>query len=326
MMLLPDFEGAARRFREHGWQAERLGEAIWRYRPRHARPGPRLQLLLTAGVHGDETAPIEMLARRLPGWAEAAATLEIDLFVAIGNLDAVAAGKRYLRHDMNRMFGAAGVPRQWGAESRRAELLQQALAATLRDAGGAACVHLDLHTTIRPSLKPTFAIVPGDDAQSPLVRWLGRAGLHAAVLNPGPNVTLSAFSARLGAAACTVELGKVGSFGANDLGLLADFDAALDALVRAPAQTWGTNAEACALEVYRVTHELVRSSEQFELMVPGSAPNFAQLEPGQLVARDRLDLVYARHPGECVLFPNPSVALGLRAGLLVAPAARALPG
>ena len=58
---------------------------------------------------------------------------------------------------------------------------------------------------------------------------------------------------------------------------------------------------------------------QHDIVWEDPPQNFARLAPGQLVARDRLDLVHARRDGECLLFPNPAVAIGLRAGLLVAP-------
>lgn len=323
-MQQPDFEAAARRFLARGFTAQRLAASIWRYRST-TRP-PALRLLLTAGVHGDETAPIELLARRLPGWAESAPHA-LDLTVALGNLDAMAAGRRHLRHDMNRMFAPhqpLQAPLAWGAEGERAVELALALRTVLQPpAEGVPTVHLDLHTTIRPSLQPTFAIVPADDPREPLLHWLAQAGLHAAVLSPGPHLTLSAFTRRLGAAACTVELGRVARFGANDDALLQRFESALDALVRGGAAAWPANAldAAPAITLYRVTRELVRHSESFELLVPDDAPNFQPLAPGQLVARDRLDLVHARRDGECVLFPNRHVALGLRAGLLVAPVA-----
>jgi succinylglutamate desuccinylase len=315
-MRLPEFEAAARRWIAHGGHAQCLADAVWQYQPPRAAS---LRLLLSAGVHGDETAPIEMLARRLPQWADAAAALEVELVLAIGNPDAVAAGRRFVGYDMNRMFASDGAVPAWGREGERARQLKQVLAAAMPTSTGTPLVHLDLHTTIRPSLKPTFAIVPGSDAHSPLLRWLGCAGLHAAVLNPGPGTTLSAWSAARGAASCTVELGRVGAFGSNDADLLAPFEAALDRLVRRPLECWHTPADAGGIEVYRVTRELIRSSEHFELMIPDTAPNFTPLAPGQLLARDRLHLVHARQGGECVLFPNRKVALGLRAGLLVAP-------
>ena len=312
----PDFPAAAAVFAGHGWQADQLAASIWRYRPSHRRPHTRL--LLSAGVHGDETAPVEMLARCLPRWAAWAPSLNVELVLALGNMEALAAGRRFVRHDMNRLFGSGPRPAAWGSEGERAALLQHCTGLLLQDESGTArSLHLDLHTTIRPSLKPAFAIVPGDADAAPLLHWLGRAGLDAAVLNPGPNVTFSAFTAQRGALACTVELGQVGT---GDAGQLARFEAALDALLREPEAAWQPAGEP-GLPVYRVTRELIRRSEHFELMVPGTAPNFAALAPGQLVARDRLDLVHARQAGECVLFPNPGVALGLRACLLVAPVA-----
>ena len=319
-MQCPDFNLAAQAFRSHGWQAERLADALWRFH----RPGvpPRMRLLLSAGVHGDETAPIEMLSRRLAQWAHDAGSLTLDLLVAIGNLDAVRAGKRFLRHDMNRMFGVGGGKAGWGAEGARAELLQRCVAAWMPEPRGVPVVHLDLHTTIRPSLKPTFAIVPGDDAGAPLLRWLASAGLDAAVLNPGPNVTFSAFTARLGASACTVELGSVRAFGDNDHGLLERFDAALDALVRGRT-AWEEMPpdHAASMQVFWVTREILRTSDRFELLVPASAPNFTVLEPGQELARDEASVLHAAG-GEALLFPNPSVAVGLRAGLLAVPVDR----
>jgi succinylglutamate desuccinylase len=320
-MLSPDFEAAARRFEARGLEARRLAASIWRYRS--AGQQPALRLLLTAGVHGDETAPIEMLARCLPGWAECAPAA-LDLTLALGNVDAIAAGRRHLNHDMNRMFGPgseSAPPAAWGSEGERAAVLAQSLHRVLQDADGVPTVHLDLHTTIRPSLKPTFAIVPADDEREPLLHWLAHAGLHAVVLSPGPHPTLSAFTRRLGAAACTVELGRVGRFGSNDDTLLQRFEGALDALVRSGRGLPRAPDAPPATALYRVTRELTRRTEAFELLVPDDAPNFQPLAAGQLVARDRLDLVHARQDGECVLFPNRHVALGLRAGLLVAPVA-----
>jgi len=316
-MRLPDFEAASRLFRSHRWDAHCYAEGIWRFRSTDNTPA--LRLVVTAGVHGDETAPIEMLARRLPQWAADAPTLNIDLFVALGNLDAIAAGRRYLVHDMNRMFGEGGAETAWEAEGRRAQLLMNSIACAL-DAPGPPAVHLDLHTTIRPSLLPTFAIVPEQADHGPLLRWLDSAGLHAAVLSPGRHTTLSWRTSRMGAASCTVELGRVGQFGSNNHDTLAVFDASLDRLVREAALVRDEQAGLDpAIPVFRVTRELIRSSERFVLLVPASAPNFTRLSPGQAVARDQGEIVRASDAGEYVLFPNPTVAVGQRAGLLVAP-------
>lgn len=317
-MLLPDFLGVAQCFEAKGWNAVSYGEAIWHFH--RAGRTPLMQLILTVGVHGNETAPIEMLGRRLMGWAQLAEGLQLDLWVAVGNLDAVRAGQRFVRYDMNRMFGSDSAVRDWGAESVRARLLAVSLGDAIRSVTACPTVHLDLHTTIRPSLKPTFAIVPSAEADSPLLRWLGMAGLDAAVLSPEPNSTLSSFSAQLGAISCTVELGKAGAFGANDMGLLTGFDQALDHLVRNTEQAWPFSGNAGRLlPSYRVTRELIRTNEQFELRVSADAPNFQPLSVGQLVAIDQGQEIRATCPNEALIFPNPSVALGLRAGLMIAP-------
>ena len=99
--------------------------------------------------------------------------------------------------------------------------------------------HLDLHTAIRPSVYPTFAVVPdlvADQPKAALVGWLGQAAIGAIIMNPQSAGTYSYYSAEHhGAAASTVELGRVGTLGQNDLSLFADVATALDDLLRGAA-------------------------------------------------------------------------------------------
>jgi succinylglutamate desuccinylase len=315
--LLPDFEQAAARFRVRGWRATCHGPALWQFQRGHGKVPP-LQLLITAGVHGNETAPISILHRRLMDWADAASDVSADLLVAIGNLDAVVCAKRFIHYDMNRMFGRPLDTTRWGLEGERAALLARTIEATCRS--NIPCVHLDLHSTLRPSLQPSFAIVPSRRPSDALLYWLSRAGLHAVVLNPGPASTLSTFSATQGAISCTIELGQVGDTSEHQQQILAQFDRALDALVRNPAKAWLPRPVATLdIPTFEVTQTLLRSSEAFKLLLPHDTPNFYPLTLGQVVARDAHHSVVISTPNTCVLFPNPGVALGLRAGLLLAP-------
>ncbi|HJV85902.1 MAG TPA: succinylglutamate desuccinylase [Noviherbaspirillum sp.] len=276
----------------------------------------RPRLLLSVGVHGDETAPIEMLAHILHHVAAEPQALAVDLMVAVGNLAAIAQGKRFIDVDLNRLFRADRGELGKAAEATRADELMRAAASFLAGADGATW-HLDLHAAIRPSLYPTFAVVPaivGEPQREMLMQWLGAAGIGAAIVNPASASTFSAFTAEgYGAGSATVELGQIGTLGQNDL---RPFDAArgaIDAFLRrgklpvAPARP----------RVFRVAQELIKRSDAFRMAFDGATKNFTPMQPGTVIAMDG-DTVYRVGPVmEYVVFPNPDVRVGLRAGLMV---------
>lgn len=276
----------------------------------------RPRLLLSVGIHGDETAPIEMLAHLLDALSKEPHALGVDLMVVVGNIAAVAEGKRFIDADLNRMFRSDRGELESAAEAARADAIMRATAAFF--AGPDADKwHLDLHTAIRPSHYPTFAVVPAliaDTRREALLGMLGRAGIEAAILNTKPAGTYSAYTAEMfGAASSTVELGQVGSLGDNDLGVVGATSAMLDGFIR----TGRLAAAEARPKVFRVTQELVKRSEDFRMAFGPDMQNFAPMPPGSIIAEDG-DIVYrVGSETEYVVFPNPHVRTGLRAGLMV---------
>lgn len=277
----------------------------------------RTRLLLSAGIHGDETAPIEMLAGLLDKLSQAPRTLAVDLMVVVGNPAAIEQGKRFIDADLNRMFRSERGDLQSAGEASRAETIMQA-STTFFGAANAHKWHLDLHTAIRPSHYPTFAVVPDAVAASrrkQLLGWLGKAGIGAAIIGPASAGTFSAYTAtQFGAASATLELGQVGMLGRNDLSRFAGTHAALHTFLHT-----GQPPESPVLPtVFTVAQELVKHSEAFRMSIDRDTTNFTALQPGTVIAEDG-DTVYRVGPvTEYVVFPNPDVRVGLRAGLMVA--------
>jgi succinylglutamate desuccinylase len=309
-----DFGAAARSFTEAGFEVALPADGVMTIRASSGAARPAV--LVSVGVHGDETGPIEVLAHVLDRLAGQPAQLAVDLMVCVGNIDAIRAGKRFIDADLNRMFRPERGSLATAAEAARADAMIAVTDAFFAKAGPQRW-HLDLHTAIRPSVYPTFAIVPdliADEGKAALVTWLARAAIGAIIMNPKSAGTYSYYSAEFhGAAASTVELGRVGTLGQNDLSLFADVESALDDLLRG-VPTGAARAEA---HVFKVAQEVIKLSDAFTMAFDRSTQNFTALAKGQTIATDGDTVYKVKHPEELVVFPNPDVRVGLRAGLMV---------
>jgi succinylglutamate desuccinylase len=323
-----DFSALAQRFLDAGFAVALPAPGMLQIRRPDAPgavPGQRASVLLSVGVHGDETGPIEVLAQLLDALSNQPGQLAVDLMVCVGNLGAIKAGRRYIDADLNRMFRVERGALADAAEAARAD---QMIAATCDffSAAGIERWHLDLHTAIRPSKYTTFAIVPellASKAKAALTGWLGQAGVKAIIMNPTSAGTYSHFSAQhCACASTTVELGRVGVLGHNDLTLFASVALALDALLRGAAPA--AAASRAAPQVFSVAQQIIKGSGAFAMAFDGATPNFTALAPGAVIATDG-DMVYrVGSEEELVVFPNPDVRIGLRAALMVVRQARVM--
>ncbi len=312
-----DFGTVAQRFAQAGFAVGLPAPGIMTVKAKPDGAGPaRASVLVSVGVHGDETGPIEVVAYAVEALSREPAQLAVDLMLCVGNIDAIAAGKRFIDADLNRMFRAERGSLAGTAEAARADTLIAATAAFFEGAGPVRW-HLDLHTAIRPSVYPMFAIVPelvADEGREALIGWLGKAGIEAIIMNPKSAGTYSYHSAEHhGAAGSTVELGRVGKLGQNDLSQFAQVSTALDDLLRARP---GDPVRAPA-RVFKVAQEVVKLSDGFAMSVGRETQNFTAMRKGELIATDGDTVYTVKHDEELVVFPNPDVRVGLRAGLMV---------
>ncbi|RQS72975.1 succinylglutamate desuccinylase [Burkholderia sp. Bp8963] len=287
-----------------------------------------LSVLVSAGVHGDETAPIELLSMLVRDIAAGALPLACRLFVVLGNSPAMRAGDRYLDDDLNRLFSGRHAQVPGSREAPRAAQLEAAAASFFAAAPAEAGArwHIDMHTAIRASVFEQFALLPhtGAPPSRTMIEWLGDARIAAVLLHSAKGFTYSHFTAEhCGALACTLELGKVRPFGQNDLTRFAAADRAVRALVsgvRGGHPRGGhsqRDADASLPRVFTVIDQITKQSDALELFVAADVANFTPFPRGTVLAQDGAYRYTVQHDEERIVFPNPSVKPGLRAGLLV---------
>ena len=313
----PATDAAARGGCAKGVRWQWLDEGVLRFEPAQVGRDTR-SVLLSAGVHGDETAPIEMLSRMVAEIAQGRVALASRLLVVLGNVGAMRAGTRYLDDDLNRLFGGRHERMPASREAQRAAALERVARAFFADAPEhpSSRWHWDLHTAIRASVFEQFALLPHTDGRpsGALLTRLADARLAAVLTHTEKGATCSQFTAdACGALACTLELGKVRPFGQNDLSRFAAADAAIRRLVGG-AQP---DRDAPMPRRFDVVAQITKQTDAFELLLAPDVPNFTPFARGTLLARDGEFRYVVRHDEERIVFPNASVKPGLRAGLLV---------
>jgi succinylglutamate desuccinylase len=301
----------------NGVRATWLGDGILQLEP-SAVDGKTRSVLVSAGVHGDETAPIELLSLVVRDIASGALPLACRVLIVLGNIDAMRASCRYVDDDLNRLFSGKHAQLPQSREAPRAAALEKAACDFFAHAANDANArwHIDMHTAIRASVFEQFALLPhtGAPLSRAMFEWLRDARIAAVLLHTAKGNTYSHFTAQTcGAQACTLELGKVRPFGQNDLTRFAGADLA----VRQMVSGGEGDKDAPMPRVFTVIDQITKQSDQLELNVAADVPNFTAFAKGTLLARDGEYRYTVRHDEERIVFPNPSVKPGLRAGLLV---------
>jgi succinylglutamate desuccinylase len=279
-----------------------------------------LDLLLSAGIHGNETAPIELLDALIRAIARDELQPRARLLFLFGNPEAIRRGERYIEQDVNRLFNGRH-EQSSGFEAMRACELER-LAAIFFKPEGRTRLHYDLHTAIRGSRIEQFALYPWKEGRKHSRVELARlraAGMQAVLLQSKPAITFSAYTyEQLGAEAFTLELGRARPFGQNEQVDLSRLEACLRGLIEGteePVAPQGLDG----LALFNVSREIIKASDDFRLHLPADVENFSELPKGFLLAEDGSTRWVVDEQDARIIFPNPKVRNGLRAGIVIVP-------
>ncbi|AOY90002.1 succinylglutamate desuccinylase [Marinobacter salinus] len=290
--------------------------------PSPGRPNPNNEaLIVSAGVHGNETAPIEVLNGLVNELLNGDWELACPLLLIMGNPPAMVAGERFLEANMNRLFhGAHNKPEYRelpeAARARQIEALCREFSAT----HSGKLSHYDLHTAIRPSRREKFALYPfvaGRQVEASQCDFLLEAQVDTLLLQHKAGTTFSSFtSSVLGAESFTVELGKVQPFGQNDLTRFTGIRDALRRRFRGAAAPM-PKAPFADMTVFEVVHEILNTGKSFQFHVPDDVANFTEYAPGTVIWEDGATCYRVGDIPEAIVFPNRDVPVGQRVGLMI---------
>ncbi|MGL5006641.1 MAG: succinylglutamate desuccinylase [Plesiomonas sp.] len=278
-------------------------------------------IILSCGIHGNETAPIELLSDLVQTLLLEKWQVNQRVMFIFGNPAAINANVREVRDNLNRLFSGAHL----GGRSRerdRAAKLEAYVDRFFREGGATrARYHYDLHTALRSSLYEKFAIYPylHDSAHNlEQLAFLSACGISAVVLMNAPSTTFSYFSSKeFSAHAFTLELGKAAPFGQNAPHALTLLRTQLINFCGQIDYVWPQSV--AEVNVFAVYREIRRNSDDFRFLFLDDLPNFAFFQNGDRFAVDG-DINYCiEQPQETIIFPNLNVAIGQRVCLTAIP-------
>lgn len=269
-------------------------------------------VIVSVGVHGDETVPIRLLDAWLNDAVANGHALARPMLLVLANPVACRAGVRQVEHNLNRLFSKQAAKNTAMEPARAGQLMQVVERFAEIHPNG---LHFDLHSTIRPSAKDRFALVPpacADRNQQPLQHWFGRFAVDAWVQNTSPAATFANYTATLGYLSATVEVGQV----TGPQQPLDRFLPLVPALADLAAAVPGTTDR--QPQRFQVVDEIIRPEGKFAVMLEDFV-NFRALSAGTLVARSAGHQWCIERTGDALLFLNPDVAVGQRVALVIRP-------
>ena len=127
----------------------------------HIEPKEKVtsKVLLSCGIHGNETAPIEIVDDILNDLITGKQKNSCELMLIFGSIPGMKKASRYLDFNLNRLFSGVWKTHADAQEAKRAEVIEKHVVNFFKEKLDYN-LHLDLHTALFPSHHLRFAIVP----------------------------------------------------------------------------------------------------------------------------------------------------------------------
>lgn len=314
---------AVEKFRLKNANATLLDTGVLLIEPDEMDSEPK-DIIISSGIHGNETAPIEIVNNLLTNIIQGNAQVKHRTLFIIGNPVAMNIGQRFQIENLNRLFSGKYKSIAPCYERQRAEHLEQYVIDffTSEYSQKSTKYHFDLHTAIRNSKYEKFAIYPfqGDKPwDKNQLAFLQYCGVDTILFGHAPSGTFSYLSSAIFQAhAFTIELGKVKPFGENDMDNFKAMQENLAKLIQAQdiAIPEFNNKN---VNLFTVLGEITKETDDFKLFIADDVSNFTDFPINTVLSQDGETQYITTHLGESIVFPNAKVTNGQRAGLLVVP-------
>ncbi len=300
----------------NGTQVELLDTGVLVLTPRVAQD---YDLVFSAAIHGNETAPIELLDQLVADVLSEKISVNNRTLILLGNPVAMNQGRRFMDENMNRLFSGAHSGKEH-PEAKRAALLEKTVQTFFESRDDKQRIHYDLHTAIRGSVHRRFAVypfTPDNQWDWQALKYLYKMNIKTVLLGHKPSTTFSYFShAQFDAQAFTLELGQVKPFGENDPQEFSDVYQVLVDLLQNTINA-KDKVDGSTLNIFDVKQELIKHSDSFRLNFSETTKNFTEFDEGDVLSDDHQGGYRVQSKGEAIVFPNANIPVGQRAGLIV---------
>ena len=307
-------------------RVEILDTGVIAFIPSNSPPQGK-DIVLSSGIHGNETAPIEILNEMISELLQENIQVVNRTLFIFGNPIAINQGKRFILENMNRLFsGAYADTLTMNEERKRAQKLEGYITQFYGQGGRLGKrtrLHYDLHTSIQPSEYDQFAVYPfrhGQPWSQDQLIFLAKSGISAVLLEKGPTSTLSYFSSNLFEAhAFTIELGKNRPFGQNKRIHFQKIRNTLTQLITHSKKQEMHHHLIDHLHIFKIEQTIYRTHPSFDLLFPETTKNFTAFPPNTSLAQNENTTIKTGKQKEFVIFSNANVAVGQRALLTAIP-------
>ena len=277
-------------------------------------------LIVSSGIHGDETAPIEVVSELLNSIIQEKIIPSKNLLLIVAHPKATNQHVREIDINLNRLF--SGKEQGQSIEHKIAENLKSKVEYFFKKKTYVNKIHLDLHSAIRKSKYFGFGVSPsctGNVRKPEFFAFLAQTKLGTITLSDIPSSTFSWYTGEFyESQSITLELGKVAKFGENDHKLLQPTFDAISDLISIDGYK-DTEFDKSDIDIYKSTRTLFKKTNDFHFTFDAGVPNFTFFEKGIHLASDNGQEYYAAEGGEAVVFPNPNVQIGHRTCMLMQP-------